>query len=177
MNSKHYKAVLNFATKAHQGQLRKYTHDPYIVHPIRVATMVKSNGGSEAMILAALLHDVLEDTKVTQSELHTFLLERLPKKLANKTIDLVVDLTDVYTTEAFPSKNRAERTKLEAHRLGKAHKDAQTVKYCDIIDNLSSILKYDKGFGLKFVDEKHYLLMFMNKGDKKLFSKAVELTA
>jgi len=176
MNTKHYKKILNFAKKSHDGQLRKYTHDPYIVHPIRVATMVKSNNGSEPQILAALLHDVLEDTRVTQAELHSFLLESLPTKVAEKTIQLVVDLTDVFTPEAFPNKNRAERTKLEAHRLGDAHKDAQTVKYCDIIDNLDSILKHDKGFGIKFLDEKEYLLMFMNKGDQKLFNRAKELT-
>ena len=66
--------VLQFATKAHEGQKRKYSDEDYISHPIEVAKMVHyRSSGSVTMTAAALLHDVLEDTKVTHSELRLFL--------------------------------------------------------------------------------------------------------
>jgi (p)ppGpp synthase/HD superfamily hydrolase len=49
------------ATKAHKGQYRKKTGADYIVHPAKVARLVQENGGSEAAITAAWLHDVKED--------------------------------------------------------------------------------------------------------------------
>ena len=62
------KKVLQFATDAHQGQKRKYSDEDYISHPIEVAKMVHyRSSGSVTMTAAALLHDVLEDTKVTHS--------------------------------------------------------------------------------------------------------------
>ena len=63
----HAQTALVFATAAHAavGQMRKYTNDPYIVHPIRVATTVAKFGGTDEMIAAAYLHDVVEDTGVS----------------------------------------------------------------------------------------------------------------
>ena len=56
-----------FASVAHGaiGQKRKYSHDDYIVHPRRVAKTVTDIGGTDDMIAAALLHDVIEDTAIT----------------------------------------------------------------------------------------------------------------
>ena len=55
-----------FATSAHAavGQKRKYTNEPYIVHPAEVAKLVEDVGGTQEMIAAAWLHDVIEDTQV-----------------------------------------------------------------------------------------------------------------
>lgn len=55
--------ALDFATKSHEGQLRK-SGEPYIVHPIIVAALVADITSDEAMAIAALLHDVVEDTSV-----------------------------------------------------------------------------------------------------------------
>lgn len=64
-------AVLHYATVAHAGQLRKGLPEPYIVHPVRVAEKARVAGLSEDAILAALLHDVVEDTPVTLDEVAT----------------------------------------------------------------------------------------------------------
>lgn len=50
-----------FASTAHTGQLRK-SGEAYVVHPILVASLVAELTGDEAMVIAALLHDVVEDT-------------------------------------------------------------------------------------------------------------------
>ena len=56
--------ALAMATAAHVGQTRR-TGDPYITHPIIVATTLATYGMDETTIVAALLHDVIEDTPVT----------------------------------------------------------------------------------------------------------------
>ncbi len=56
------------AAKAHAGQLRR-TGDPYIVHPLAVAQILATYGLDTATIVAALLHDVIEDTEFTLDDL------------------------------------------------------------------------------------------------------------
>ena len=60
------KALL-FSEKAHAGQTRK-SGEPYIIHPILVASIVSSISQDDAMVIAALLHDVVEDTDFTIEE-------------------------------------------------------------------------------------------------------------
>jgi len=59
--------ALDFATKAHVGQFRR-SGEPYIIHPILVASIVATITEDESMVIAALLHDVVEDTPVTIEE-------------------------------------------------------------------------------------------------------------
>jgi hypothetical protein len=54
-----------FATRMHGKQQRKYTGEPYVLHCLEVARMVAQVGGTPAMIAAALLHDVVEDTEAS----------------------------------------------------------------------------------------------------------------
>ena len=58
-----------FAVQAHGPQKRKYTGEPYIVHPIEVMNIVKTvKDKTDAMLAAALLHDVIEDTEATYDD-------------------------------------------------------------------------------------------------------------
>ncbi|MFD1079593.1 HD domain-containing protein, partial [Longispora fulva] len=61
--------ALEFARNAHASQLRKYTGESYIEHPIRVATMVKTVPHTTEMVCAAYLHDVVEDTPVSLEDI------------------------------------------------------------------------------------------------------------
>ncbi len=56
--------ALDLATSLHDGQFRK-SGEPYIVHPIAVAAITASLSSDETMVIAALLHDVVEDTEFT----------------------------------------------------------------------------------------------------------------
>jgi len=56
--------ALEFSINSHIGQYRK-SGEPYIIHPILVASIVVSITNDESMAIAALLHDVVEDTSVT----------------------------------------------------------------------------------------------------------------
>ena len=152
-------AVLRFAKDAHGGQLRKYTNDPYILHPLAVARMVKDAGGDENMVNAALLHDVLEDTNVTHSELRAFLFRRFVAVDASDILNLVVELTDVFTKEDFPYLNRKARKTLEATRLSNVSDRAKQIKRMDIEHNSESIMEHDPKFAKVFLEEKKLLLL------------------
>lgn len=60
--------AFTLAMDAHEGQTRK-SGEPYIIHPILVASIVAELTGDEAMVIAALLHDVVEDTAITIDEI------------------------------------------------------------------------------------------------------------
>lgn len=54
-----------FATRVHEGQVRKGSGVPYIEHPEKVAKILTDMGASEDVICAGWLHDTVEDTDVT----------------------------------------------------------------------------------------------------------------
>ena len=65
--------VAEFADRAHGDQMRKYTPARYIVHPLRVMETVREYSQDEAVLAAAILHDVLEDTSTKKKEMREFL--------------------------------------------------------------------------------------------------------
>src|SRR6266480_500251 len=86
-----------FADQAHGEQLRKYTPERYIVHPIRVMKTCEQYTSDITILAAALLHDVLEDTDVSADEMLSFLETVVTAAQANGIVELVQELTDVYT--------------------------------------------------------------------------------
>ena len=60
--------AFEFAYCLHEGQ-RRASGEPYIIHPVAVAGLLRDLGGGSAMIAAGFLHDVVEDTEVTPEEL------------------------------------------------------------------------------------------------------------
>src|SRR3989442_14723428 len=62
------KRSYSFAAKAHDGQLRK-SGDPYVVHPLGVASIIADLRLDVPSVCAGLLHDCVEDTSATTEEL------------------------------------------------------------------------------------------------------------
>lgn len=162
--------VLAFVVLKHENQVRKYTGEPYHFHLQSVAKMAdeRCKFGYEI----GLCHDLLEDTDCTAGEL-SGALSRFGYSHDEVVLitACVIELTDVYTHETFPQLNRAARKSLESKRLHKISYEAQTVKYCDLIDNTSSIVQHDKGFAVKYLQEKASILSGMNKGNPAMFLK------
>lgn len=156
--------ALQFATAAHEGQVRKYTGVPYIVHPVEVMEIVKTVSGDTAMHAAALLHDVVEDTDVT--------IEDIIREFGDDVAQLVDDLTDVSKPE---DGNRKTRKALDRAHSAMASARAQTVKLADLISNGKDILKHDRHFAKVFLAEKDLLLEVLTKGDAKLHAIASEI--
>ena len=165
--------IREFADKAHGSQLRKYTPERYIVHPVRVMEMCRSYTQNVSILAAALLHDVLEDTSVKEEEMLSFLAGILEHNEAVKTVKLVVELTDIYTKQNYPKWNRKKRKLKESQRIEATSGEAQTIKYADIIDNCKEIVEHDPEFAWVFIKECKRLLMKMPKGDSVLYKIAV----
>lgn len=62
-------SALEYAAEFHQGTTRKGGKTPYIVHPFEVAMILKENALTDNVIAAGLLHDLLEDTEITEADL------------------------------------------------------------------------------------------------------------
>ena len=166
--------IKEFADKAHGDQKRKYTPERYIVHPVRVMKLCQEYTSSIPILAAALLHDVLEDTNVTRNDLHDFPINLMVRKDAERTIYLVIELTDTYTKSNFPGWNRRKRKHKEALRIEQTSAEAQTIKYADIIDNCNEIAVQDPEFAPVFLRECKMLLEKMPKGNELMYKKAME---
>jgi (p)ppGpp synthase/HD superfamily hydrolase len=166
--------VRDFADRAHGDQMRKYGPPArYIVHPERVMKLARQVTNDPTILSAALLHDVLEDTSTTEEEIKDFLQTLMSPSNADRTLQLVKDLTDVFTKENYPQWNRRKRRSKEADRLANANPDAQTIKYGDIIDNCPEIVKEDPDFGQRYISECRELLTKLKKGNPLLRQQAM----
>ena len=167
--------IRDFADVAHGAQMRKYSPERYIAHPVRVMETCKKYSTRLPALAAALLHDVLEDTEIYEHQLSEFLQSVMNKKDAGQTFRMVVELTDVFTKSAYPDLNRRRRKEKEAARLGKISDDAQTIKYADIIDNCRGIGSQDVDFAPVFLKECRVLLNYMTRGHSELREDAIKI--
>lgn len=147
--------VYAMAAHAAVGQKRKYTGEPYIVHPAEVASIVASvPGATEDMVAAAWLHDVVEDTGVTFADIHL--------SFGTEIETLVRWLTDVSRPE---DGNRKTRKAIDRAHTAEAPAEAQTIKCCDLWSNTKSIVAHDPAFARTYLEEKRALLAVMTKAD------------
>lgn len=69
MGLKVIEKAISFATKAHEGQVRKGTTRPFIMHPLEVGKIVAAMTEDEEVICAAILHDTIEDCEGITEEI------------------------------------------------------------------------------------------------------------
>jgi (p)ppGpp synthase/HD superfamily hydrolase len=143
--SKNYLKAINFIQHAHGRQLRKYNKEPYYQHCIRVANTLYCIGLHDDVVVAALLHDVLEDCPEISEA-------RLRLEFGGSITDLVVMCTQPKITG-----NRIARKLAFIEQLKQASADAINIKLADLIDNLPSIVENDLGFAQIYVREKRNL--------------------
>ncbi|WP_221030925.1 HD domain-containing protein [Actomonas aquatica] len=118
-----------FAAVKHSDQRRKNTAAaPYINHPLEVACHLSEVGGitDEAVLIAAVLHDTVEDTATTREEIATTFGETVAA--------LVMECTDDKSLE------KAERKRLQVVNAPKKSPGAKAIKIADKTCNLRSIL-------------------------------------
>ena len=122
-------ATIEFAAAKHRNQRRKDAEaSPYINHPLQLAHVLATEGGVSDLktLMAAVLHDTVEDTETTYVEL----VERFGKKVA----DVVMEVTD---DKAFV-KDRKRRQVEQAPQMSKR---AALVKLADKTCNLRDVAK------------------------------------
>jgi guanosine-3',5'-bis(diphosphate) 3'-pyrophosphohydrolase len=123
-------AAAIFAAEKHRGQVRKDQRgSPYITHPLSVAQLLWEIGGiQETEILsAAILHDTLEDTPTTRSE--------LAAQFGGVILAIVLEVSD---DKSLPKMERKRRQVLHAPELSLP---ARLVKLGDKLANCTDILK------------------------------------
>jgi (p)ppGpp synthase/HD superfamily hydrolase len=146
-----------FAIVQHMGQVRKYTGEPYHLHVFMVGQYLKAAGESERVVVAGILHDILEDTDTTFAQLE--------RGFGTKVAELVEAVTNV--TKPGDG-TRRERKQKELEHLMLAPPEAQSIKYADIIDNVLDVVKFDPDFAEVYLLEKMAIIRNLNKGNKLL---------
>ena len=130
--------ALNFSIEAHKEQFRK-SGEPYIVHPILVASIVASLTNDESMAISALLHDVVEDTDIPILEIE--------EKFGADVAHLVSGLTkiDVIRDSELVPSNSDEKLVVSALSFRKmllaSIEDVRVlvVKLCDRLHNMLTL--------------------------------------
>ncbi len=136
---------------AHAGQFRKGTAIPYLSHCFAVASLVMEYGGNEEQILAALLHDVLEDGGAAYAD-------TIRDALGHGVLSIVEacsDSTAEEKTSVSPHDRRADwKARKDAYlaRLVTESPEALLVSGCDKLHNASSILKDLDRVGISVFD-------------------------
>lgn len=155
-----------FATAAHAAvkQVRKYTFEPYIVHPAEVAAIVATRPHDPEMLAAAWLHDVVEDTGVTN--------EDVTREFGNKVGEYVGWLTKISRPEYG---NRAFRMQMDRSFISDAPAEVKTVKLADLISNCTSIVMHDANFAKTYLEEKRLMLEILKEGDSVLWERAASI--
>ncbi len=120
--------ALEFAVKAHGAvrQARKGTPFPYVIHPMRVAEILSRYGCGEDLVVAGLLHDVVEDTPVT--------IDQVDDEFGSEVARLVAG-----ASEPDKSLSWEERKQHTLEWLREAPEDVLLVSAADKLDNVRSI--------------------------------------
>lgn len=157
----------------HTVQVRKYTGDAYIIHPIDVFNILSSVTEDRDMLTAALLHDVIEDTlDESRGRTRAMAEDEIRDMFGEPVLRYVLEVTDI--SVGHPG-NRQIRKEMDRHHLAKASVGGQNIKLADLISNSASILAYDKRFGFTYIQEKAALLEVLKEGHPHLLTRAADI--
>ena len=122
--------AFTFADAEHHGQLRK-SGEPYIIHPLAVADIVADLGLDTDSVIAALLHDCIEDTPATH--------EDIAKKFGPTVAELVEGVTKL-TRMQYVSKEEEQMENLRKMLMAMSH-DIRVIliKICDRLHNMRTM--------------------------------------
>lgn len=127
-------AAIAFAADKHRNQRRKdAAASPYINHPIALANVLVNEAGidDERVLIAAILHDTVEDTETTAQE--------LVRHFGQEIADIVLEVTD------DKSLLKAERKQQQIDHAPTISRRAKLVKLADKICNLRDLANSPPG--------------------------------
>lgn len=124
--------AMEFAAKAHEGQVRKGTKRPYIVHPVEVGDIVSTMTSDEEVIAAAILHDTIEDCPQVTEEV-------LRKEFGDRVTEFVMHESE------DKSKSWQERKGATIEYLKTAPTE---LKYIGLADKLSNMRDIDRDYAM-----------------------------
>lgn len=159
-NEHKYRKALEFAREQHKGQKRKVSGKPYIEHPILVAEILIEAGAKEEQVIAALLHDVIEDTPCTRKE--------IKEKFGGRVLELVELCTDEEYENPTTSENWEERKAKSLEKAKTMDIDAVLIKVADQLANNLSVKK-----DIKIEGEQIWSHFHANKEQKRRHQGAI----
>ncbi len=135
--------ALKVAARCHQGDSRKESKTPYIVHPVEVAMILQNHFDDEELIAAGLLHDTLEDTGLTKEELRKLFNDRI--------VRLVLGASErLENLEKTPWKKRKKHT---IESVKDAEQDIKYLVCADKLANIRSMIRDKKSLGDRLWDK------------------------
>jgi guanosine-3',5'-bis(diphosphate) 3'-pyrophosphohydrolase len=135
----------DFARTKHLGQKRKLSNDPYIVHPIRVAKIVSEFSDNPVLLMAALLHDTIEDTQTTY--------EDIKANFSDEVADMVMALTN-----DPEEKERMGKKEYLTKKMSLMDSDTLLVKLADRLDNVRDLNDSDLPWSRNYAVQTEYIL-------------------
>ena len=119
-----FERALVVAAIAHTGWKRAFDAAPYITHPFHVSELLREAGAEEDEIISGVLHDTVEDTDITLSDLILLFGEKIA--------DLVDELTKPFDLE------KADRLEYFMGMMVKYSRSALRIKLADKLHNIST---------------------------------------
>ncbi len=115
-----------FAREAHEGQCRRADGAPFIRHPLEVASLLRDIGGRDELIAAGALHDTIEKTGVTASELRT--------RFGGRVAELVLAVTEDKSISDYAKRKAALR-----EQVARADDEALTLFAADKLSKVREL--------------------------------------
>lgn len=155
-------AALRFAAAAHHEDVRKGTRVPYVMHPFHVGLILDRHGFGEDVVIAGILHDVLEDPHyerdTVQERLSTIVpaLRAAPRDggafrnavvghvrdtFGQVVLDLVAHVTEQKTDDAGVRRPWRVRKEEQLAALAHATDDVCAIKAADCLHNLYALTR------------------------------------
>lgn len=136
-----------WATQAHEGQYRKFSGQPYVEHPKRVAQIIlryKDSAELDMLLAAALLHDTIEDSSTSEEDIfHEF---------GPDVLNIVAELTTPTTV------TKSEKREYLAKKMTGMTSYALVIKLADRLDNCSDLRHATKQFRSSYIKETRYII-------------------
>jgi (p)ppGpp synthase/HD superfamily hydrolase len=131
--------ALAFAAKHHDQQVRKGTRLPYLTHPANVAIILTRYGCDEDVVVAGILHDVVEDC-VREGWTRAMLESRVADKFGDAVLAAVLSVTKRKLDDDGNEMDRDERNADYIARVGDATEAAKWVCAADKLHNANATL-------------------------------------
>lgn len=166
--------AIQIAAKFHNDYYRKGEEKiPYISHPFSVMYIASQFTNDEDILIACLLHDVLEDVKVLMSEKENF----IKKTFGEKVLQIIKEVSEDKDPEMESNDKETWKIRKEKYlkHLENASLEATTVSLCDKIHNLKTILDEiatNNSIWDKFNSSKEDQLWFYEKFYKIISTKS-----
>jgi guanosine-3',5'-bis(diphosphate) 3'-pyrophosphohydrolase len=160
-----YWNAITFAFEKYGTLKRKSMDIPYVVHPIRITTILHANDFNEfdheGLMIAALFHDLIEDTDIE--------IDEIEDRFGSKIKDIVIELT-----KPEGAKGRKKDKWLEGFAI--KSKEAKIIKLADRIDNLMDVGDiWDADKQKSYAEQSKIILESCGDANKQLANKLEEL--